>query len=48
MATLFGVIPVPFLDSKQTAALLVGTSVAVAMVYLAPEGILGPIVPARK
>ena len=48
MATILGFIPVPFLDVKQTQALLVGTVVAVAMVYMAPEGILGPVVPARR
>jgi len=48
MATLFGVLPIPFLDNKQTQALVVGTVVAVAMLYMAPEGILGPVVPARR
>ena len=47
MATLFGIIPVP-LDNKQTEALVVGVVVAVAMLYLAPVGILGPVVPARR
>jgi len=48
MATIFGILPIPFLDVKQTQALVVGTVVAVAMVYMAPEGILGPVVPARR
>jgi len=48
MATLFGLVPIPFLDNKQTEALVVGTVVAVAMLYLAPVGILGPVVPARR
>ncbi len=48
MATLFGIIPIPMLDNKQTEALVVGTVVAVAMLYLVPVGILGPVVPARR
>jgi hypothetical protein len=48
MATLFGVIPVPFLDQKQTEMLVVGTVAAVVYMMVAPVGSLGPVVPARK
>lgn len=48
MATLFGIIPIPFLDVKQTQALVVGTVVAAAVMYFAPVGILGPVVPANR
>lgn len=48
MATLFGIIPIPYLDVKQTQALVIGTAVAVAAMYFAPVGILGPVVPANR
>lgn len=48
MATIFGLIPVPFLDVKQTQALVVGTVVAAVVLCFAPVGILGPVVPANR
>lgn len=48
MATLFGVIPVPYLSNKQTEALVVGVVAAAAVFFLAPNGVLGPVVPARR
>ncbi len=48
MATIFGMIPIPYLDVRQTQALVVGTVVAAAMIYFAPVGVLGPVVPANR
>lgn len=48
MASIFGLVPVPFLDQKQTEMLIVGLVAATVYMVVAKPGSLGPVVPSGR